>query len=104
MTLAVELYNEVDIVVIHLEQPSCGGQTTLWTTFATCCTGCGGGAGLVGRTLMVSGVMILASCVICSGECFGNVLSVTAYVEGRSAGTGLDCESIRGNTTKHMRD
>lgn len=38
---------------------------------------------------MVSGVMILASCVICSGKCFGNVLSVTAYVEGRSAETGL---------------
>lgn len=60
------------------EQLSCGGQTTLWTTLATCWTGWGGGAGLVGRTLMVSGVIILASCVICSGECFWNAWSATA--------------------------
>lgn len=46
----------------HLEQLSWGGQTTLRTTFATCWTGWGGGAGLVGRTLIVSGAMILPSC------------------------------------------
>lgn len=48
----------------HSEQLSCGGQTTLRITFVTCWTGWGGGAGLVGRMLMVSGVIILASCGI----------------------------------------
>jgi len=78
-----------EIIGTHLEQLSCGGQTTLWTTFATCWTGWGGGAGLVGRTLIVSGVMILASSAIRSGEWFRNVSSAIPYVEGRSAGTEL---------------
>jgi hypothetical protein len=57
-----------EITTTHLEQLSCGGQTTLRTTLATCWTGRGGGAGLVDRMFMVSGVMILASCAICGDE------------------------------------
>ena len=82
-----------EIKATHLEQLSCGGQTTLWTTIATWWTGWGGGAGLVGRTFMVSGVMILASSSIRSDEWVRNVSSATVYAEGRSTGTELSVKS-----------
>jgi len=78
-----------ETIITYFEQLSCGGQTTLWTTFATCWTGWGGGAGLVGRTFIVSGVMSLASSCTRSGEWFRNVSSATPYVGGRSTGIEL---------------
>ena len=91
-----------ETLATHFEQPSCGGQTTLWTTFATCWTGWGGGAGLVGWTVIVSGVWILASPSIRSGEWFRNVSSATAYVEGRSTATELSGKSQYGSTVRDM--